>query len=193
MGSDYLINPLLFLIDAIVGFYIWALLLRFLFQWVNADFYNPIAKFIVKITHPPLRWLRRLIPSVGRIDTAALVLVFVLQLAVTSLTAIATGVTLSLPALAISALVQLLDQTLNLLLFAIIIRAVLSWIAPSSYHPANDLLVSLTEPLMRLGRRVIPSIGGVDLSPLVPLMGIQLTKMLLIPPLQYLAVLLSRL
>ena len=74
MGSDYFTNPLVFLIQTLFGLYILAVLLRFLLQWVRADFYNPISQFLVKITSPPLKLLRRFIPGVGGIDLAAIIL-----------------------------------------------------------------------------------------------------------------------
>ena len=80
MDSTYMTNPLIFLIDTLVSLYILAIMLRFLLQWANADFYNPISQFLVKITHPPIKLLRRYIPSVGKIDTASLVLALVLQM-----------------------------------------------------------------------------------------------------------------
>jgi YggT family protein len=87
--------------------------------------------------------------------------------------------------------VQLLDLLFNVYFFAIIIRAVLSWVNPGSYNPAVSLLYSLTEPLLRIGRRLLPPVGGIDLSPLIPLIGIQLAKMLVLPPLQQLTTLLN--
>ena len=75
MGS-YLSNPLQFVIDTLVSLYVAALLLRFLLQWVKADAYNPLSQFLIRITHPPLKILRRFVPSVGRVDTSSLVLAF---------------------------------------------------------------------------------------------------------------------
>ena len=80
MESSYLSNPIIFLLDTVFSFYILAVLLRFLLQWVGGDFYNPISQFLVKITHPPLRFLRRYIPAVGKVDTSSLVLIMSLQM-----------------------------------------------------------------------------------------------------------------
>jgi len=191
MSSDFLVNPAVFLIDTLFSLYIFALLLRFLFQWVDADYYNPISQFLIKITHPPLRVLRRFIPSIGRIDTASLVFMLGLQMLSGYLIFVLQGTSIAFPALSLWAVVQLLDLLFNVYFFAIIIRAVLSWVSPGSYNPAVSLLYSLTEPLLRFSRRLLPPMGGIDLSPLIPLIGIQLAKMLVLPPLQQLTTLLN--
>ncbi len=191
MSAEYLVDPAIFLIDTLFSLYIFALLLRFLFQWVDADYYNPISQFLIKITHPPLRLLRRFIPSIGRVDTASLALMFGLQMLDGYLIFWLRDTNTTFLALLVWTFWQLLDLILNLYFFAIGIRAVLSWVAPGVYNPATSLLYSLTEPLLRASRRLLPPIGAVDLSPLIPLIGIPLAKMLLIPPLQQLAALLS--
>jgi len=191
MSSDFLVNPAVFLIDTLFSLYIFALLLRFLFQWVDADYYNPISQFLIKITHPPLRVLRRFIPSIGRVDTASLVFMLGLQMLSGYLIFVLQGTSIAFPALSLWAVVQLLDLLFNVYFFAIIIRAVLSWVSPGSYNPAVSLLYSLTEPLLRFSRRLLPPMGGIDLSPLIPLIGIQLAKMLVLPPLQQLTTLLN--
>jgi YggT family protein len=187
VGAGYLVNPAVFLIDTLFGLYVFALLLRFLFQWTNADFYNPLSQFLIRITHPPLRFLRRFIPAIGRVDTASLALMFGLQLLSLSLVALIAGGRLSLPALSVAAVAALVEMVLNLYFFAVMIRALLSWVAPAGRHPAASLLYSLTEPLLASSRRLLPPVGMVDLSPLLPLIGIQLAKMLILPPLQQLA------
>jgi len=191
MSPDFLLNPAVFLIDTLFSLYIFAILLRFLFQWVDADYYNPISQFLIKITHPPLRMLRRFIPSIGRVDTASLVLMLGLQMLSGYLIFALQSARITFPALSLWAVVQLLDLLFNVYFFAIIIRAVLSWVSPGSYNPAVSLLYSLTEPLLRFSRRLLPPMGGIDLSPLIPLIGIQLAKMLVLPPLQQLTTLLN--
>jgi YggT family protein len=191
MAAEYWVDPVVFLIDTLFSLYIFALLLRFLFQWVEADYHNPISQFLIKITHPPLRLLRRFIPSIGRIDTASLVLMLGLQMLGGALTFWFRGAVTAFPALAVWSLAQLLDLVFNLYFFAIVIRAVLSWVGPGVYNPATSLLYSLTEPLLRASRRLLPPIGAIDLSPLIPLIGIQLAKMLVMPPLQQLVALLT--
>lgn len=191
MSADYLVNPAVFLIDTLVTLYVFALLMRLLFQWFDADFYNPISQVLVKITHPPLRVLRRFVPSVGRLDTAAVVLMLVLRGLADYAVMLLQGVSVAPQALAVRAFGELLDMTLNVFLFALIIRAVLSWFGSAGHNAAVPLLVSLTEPLMRPFRRWLPRSSGMDFSPLVVLLVIQLARMLLLPPIHQLAVILS--
>lgn len=191
MNPDYWIMPAVFLIDTVFSLYIFALVLRFLFQWCGADYQNPLSRFLIKITHPPLKLLRRFIPSFGRIDSATLVLMFGLQFLAGFLIFLVRGASPSLAALAVWAAAQLLELVLNIYFYAILIRALLSWVGPTGYNPAVALLYSLTDPLLRASRRWLPMTGGIDLSPIIPLIGIQLAKMLLLPPLQQLAALLT--
>jgi YggT family protein len=192
MSGAYFTSPVIFLIDALFGLYLFALMLRFLLQWVEADFYNPISQFLVKLTHPPLRLLRRFIPSIGRIDTASLVLMLALQMLAGYLVFLLQGISASPQALAVWSVEQLLELLLNIFLFAIVIRALLSWFGSAMYYnPAAALLHNLTDPMLSLCQRVLPPFGGIDLSPLLALIAIQMIKMLALPPLQQLVVLLN--
>jgi YggT family protein len=191
MGSSYLTDPIIFIIDNVLSLYILAVLVRFLLQWTGADFYNPISQFIVKVTHPPLRLLRRFVPSIGKIDTSALVLIFALQmLADFSILLLKSGI-ISIGALTVVAISQLLSLLMNVFVFAIFARAVLSWVNPGSFSAAEAILTSLTEPLFVVCRRILPDFGGIDLSPLALLFFLQLAKMIILPPLQELASLLA--
>jgi len=183
MGSAYLTNPLIFLVQVLFGAYILAVLLRFLLQWFRADFYNPISQFIVKVTTPVLHPLRRIIPGVGGIDFSSIVLLWLLKTVELTLTLLmASGSFNPLGALlwSIPALIALL---INVFIFAILIQVVISWVNPGAYNPATSLLYSLTEPLLRPARRLIPPIGGLDLSPMAAMIGLYLLQMLLLPPL----------
>ena len=191
MSASYWATPAVFLVDTLFSLYIFALVLRFLLQWCRADHQNPLSRLLIRITHPPLKVLRRLIPSVGRIDSAALVLMLGLQILSGFLIFLIQGTRPSFGALGVWAIAQLLELALNIYFYAILIRAVLSWFGPLHYNPAIALLYSLTDPLLNASRRLLPATGGIDLSPLIPLIGLQLAKMLLLPPLQQLAALLT--
>ena len=191
MGSNYMTDPVVFLIDTVASLYILAVMLRFLLQWTQADFYNPVSQFLVKITHPALRVMRRFIPSMGRIDTASLVLALVLQI-IANLTILALkGVSINVVALAVLSLTDLLKMLLDIFVYAIFAGAIISWFAPGTYSGASSLLYSLTEPLLSVCRRIVPDLGGIDLSPLVALVLLQLAKMMILPPLHELAAILS--
>lgn len=187
MGSTYMTDPVIFLIDTLFSLYILAVLLRFLLQWLGADFYNPISQFLVKVTHPPLRILRRFVPSIGKIDTSSLVLVLVLQMLADFSILLLKGVTINIGALAILSLTQLLSLLINVFVFAVFARAILSWLNPGTFNAAASILATLTEPLLDICRKVIPTLGGIDLSPLAALLLLQLAKMVLLPPLHELA------
>ena len=191
MGTTYYTNPVIFLINTLFGLYILALMLRFLFQWMGADYYNPVSQFLVNITQPPLKLLRRIVPSIGRIDSASIVFMLALQMLAGVTVFFSSGVSVSVAALFIWALTELITLLINVFLFSIIIRALISWINPDSYNPVVSLLYNLTEPLLGLGRKIIPPISGIDLSALLVIIGLQMLKMLVLPPLQQMILLLS--
>ncbi|HFE48500.1 MAG TPA: YggT family protein [Chromatiaceae bacterium] len=186
MGSSYLANPLVFLVQTIFGLYAAAVLLRFLLQVIHADFYNPVSQFIVKITSPLLNPLRRIVPASGKLDLASLVLAWLVKAAEVFLVLlISVGSFNPLGAL-LWAIPELVDLTLSIFTWAIIIQVILSWVAPGNYNPAASLIGQLVEPLMAPARRLIPPIGGLDLSPMVVIIGLMLVRMLLMPPLRML-------
>ncbi|HEY5791096.1 MAG TPA: YggT family protein [Gammaproteobacteria bacterium] len=187
MGGNYLLNPVEFLLEALVGLYLLVLLLRFLLQLSRADFYNPLSQFLFRVTQPLLRPLHRVIPGSRRIDGAALVALLGLQLLLLGLLAALRGQALGPLALLVLALAELLALTLNVYLVSVIVEALLSWVNPGPGNPVTRLLHSLNAPLLRPARRLLPPLSGIDLSPLVVLLGLQLAKLLLLPPLLQLA------
>ncbi|MFO7992694.1 MAG: YggT family protein [Marinobacter sp.] len=151
-------------------FYLTIVLLRFLLQLARADFYNPISQFAVKATNPLLRPLRRFIPGWGGIDGAALVLAVIIQ-AITFfliLFALNSGVPSINPLTLLSwSILNVLDLIVKIYFWSVIAVVVVSWIAPQSNHPAIQLVAQITEPVMRPVRSVMPSLGGLDLSPII--------------------------
>jgi YggT family protein len=184
MGSSYLTNPLVFLVQTLFGLYILAVLLRFLLQVVRADFYNPISQFLVKVTSPPLKILRRIIPGFGGIDFSSLVLAWILKAIELFLVIMITSSSVSLLGPFLWAIPELVELTINIFLFSVLIQVILSWVNPGAYNPASNLLYSLTTPVMRPAQKLLPPFGGIDLSPMLVMIGLVLLKMLLIPPLQ---------
>ena len=163
-----------FVVASLLGLYQVVLLLRLLMQWVRADFRNPVSRAIVQLTDPVILPLRKILPPIRRIDTASVVAI----LAVTAVKVIVGQLLLvsSLPE-ADLLLRELLLETLHLVLttylFVIILNAILSFVAPENYSPAQSLLQSICEPVLRPIRRVIPSVAGLDLSPLWACIAIQ--------------------
>lgn len=182
MGSEYLTNPLVFLIQVIFGAYTLVVMLRFILQVTRADFYNPVSQFIVKITTPVLHPLRKIIPGVMGLDIASLVLAWALKTIELFLILLINTGSLNLLLPLLLAIPQLLELVINIYLFAVFIQIIMSWVAPQGNNPAVQLLYSITEPLMRPARRLIPPISGLDLSPMLVVIGLYLLKMLLIPP-----------
>ncbi|SJM92978.1 YggT family protein [Crenothrix polyspora] len=187
MTASYVVDPLIFIIDTLLSLYILAVLLRFLLQWTGAEFYNPISQFLVKITHPPLKLLRRFVPPIGKIDTSSLVLILSLQMLSDFSILVLKGVTLNIGALTLLSITQLVALLINVFVFAVFARALLSWLDSGSFRSAASILYSLTNPLLDTCRKFIPELGGVDLSPMVALLLLQLSKMIILPPLQELA------
>jgi YggT family protein len=151
-------------------FYLTIVLLRFLLQLARADFYNPITLFAVKATNPLLRPLRRFIPGWGGIDGAALVLAVIIQAITFFLILFALNG--SIPAinpltLLSWSILNVLDLIVKIYFWSVIAVVVVSWIAPQSSHPAIQLVAQITEPVMRPVRSVMPSLGGLDLSPII--------------------------
>ena len=126
----YFSNAAIFLVETFFGLYIFAVLLRFLLQRVRADFHNPIAQFLVAVTNPPLKPLRRLIPGLFGIDLASVFLLLLLEATRAALIYFLAGQPFMPAAIAFSAIVDLLRATINLFLFAILIRVILSWVNP---------------------------------------------------------------
>jgi len=183
MGSSYFTNPLEFLISTLIGLFITAVMLRFLLAMVRADFYNPLTQILVKLTNPALKPLRRFIPGFGGIDIASLLLMLALQMLALTLITLLRGAALHPVGLLLWAIAELLGLLFNIYMFSILIQVVLSWVNPNAYNPAVSLLYSINEPLLAPARRLIPPLSGLDLSPVVVLLGLQLAKMLLLPPL----------
>lgn len=182
-GGDYLSNAGVFLIETLFGLYLLAVLLRFLLQWARADFYNPLVQVLVKLTNPPLLPLRRYIPGYRGLDMAAVVLMVALQLLELLLITLLVGRPGNPVGLLVLAAAQLLALLLNVLFWAVIIQAVLSWINPDPRQPAVHLLYQLTEPILRPARQLLPPLSGLDLSPILVLIVLQLLKLLLVAPL----------
>ena len=186
--NDYLLSPVQFLITTLFELYILVVMIRFLLQWVRADFYNPVSQFVVKVTNPPLKPLRRVIPGFAGLDISSIILMLILQSISFSILFLLQGREFLPFAIIMLSLAELVSLAINVFLFAIFIQVIVSWINPMAGHnPAMSILYSITEPLLRPARRMLPPISGLDLSPIIVILGLQVLKMLLIPPIKYLA------
>ena len=168
-----------FLIQTVFGFYILAVMLRFLLQCVRADFYNPLVQFLVRITNPLLLPLRRFVPGYRGLDLASVVLAFALQLLEALLVTALFGRSLDIGGVLLVTVMELLKLLINIYLWGVIIQAVLSWINPDPRHPAARVLAQLTSPLLRPARRLLPPVSGVDLSPVLVVVALIFVSLLL--------------
>lgn len=172
-------EAILYIVRALLWLVVFAFLLRVILQVVRADFRNAIAQAIVRVTNPLVLPLRRVIPPIGKFDVASLIALLLVQFAAAAILLSLSGFALEPVGLARVALMELLRNVLQFYLVAIIIYVILSWVAPGTYSPAGALLASICEPLLAPVRRVIPPIGGLDLSALFVLIGLQALLILL--------------
>ncbi|MGH8401643.1 MAG: YggT family protein [Gammaproteobacteria bacterium] len=179
IGIDRGTQALIFVINTLFGLYSAAILLRLLLQWVRADFYNPLSQAIVKLTNPLLRPLRHLIPGWRGIDFAALSLTAFIQLINVLLVLWIASVPASVPAIILWTLLKLIFILVNLYFFSILLEAILSWTGQGRHNPIGSMLWQLNAPLLGPVRRVMPPLGGLDLSPLVVILLLQVINILL--------------
>lgn len=164
MGEN-LANAAVYLIQTFFGLYILVVILRFLMQSAKVDFYNPISQAIVTITDPAIRPLRRVIPGFYGVDLSILVLALILQVIALALIIALKGFLLpNLLVLLAWSLLGMFALILDIYFFALIIMVISSWIAPYSNHPIIMLIYQLTTPICTPARKLIPPIGGIDIS-----------------------------
>ncbi len=169
-----------YVLQTLLGLYLFAMLLRFLLQLVRADFYNPISQFIVKVTNPLVLPLRRVIPGYGGVDLSSLLLALLLQmLSLTLLLLLKVGGIPGLDLLLVGSVIGLAALLLQLYFFAILAMIILSWVAPGGHNPVVILLYQLTEPVMAPFRKVLPPLGGLDLSPILVFLAIGVLQRML--------------
>ncbi len=166
-------QALYFIIKTIAQLYLLVLLLRLWLPLLRADFRNPLAQGILRITSPLVVPLRRLLPSIGRLDTSTVLVAYALQyLTILVLVAISGHIVPTVPIL-ITTIIELAILSLNLFFFVILIKIILSWVAPHTHNPATALLSTMAEPVLRPFRRIIPPIGGFDISPIFAIILLQ--------------------
>ena len=180
---SYIIQAAVTLVQFIIGIYLVIVVLRFLLQQVRADFYNPVSQAIVKLTNPPLRFLRRFIPGYAGIDWPSIVLIFVLQSLEICLVALLVLGTIPGPfGLLILCIASIIRLCLFLYIALIFVSVVISWINPGAYNPVTILIYQLIEPVLHPVRRRLPTTGGLDWSPMVVLLLLYLGITLIVAP-----------
>ncbi|HBO5670417.1 TPA: YggT family protein [Pseudomonas aeruginosa] len=172
----------IYILQTLGSLYLLIVLLRFILQLVRADFYNPLSQFIVRATKPLLNPLRRIIPSFGGIDLASLVLAILIQLVLMILILMLMGYGVGgfIMQLLIWSIIAVTSLFLKVFFFALIISVILSWVAPGSYNPGAQLVNQICEPLLMPFRKLLPNLGGLDLSPIFAFLALKLIDMLVI-------------
>lgn len=171
-----------YVLQTLGSLYLLIVLLRFILQLVRADFYNPLSQFAVKATKPLLNPLRKVIPGFGGLDLASLVLALLVQLLLMILTLLLMGYGFGalLPQLLVWAVIGVTALFVKIFFFALIASVILSWVAPHSHNPGAQLVNQLCEPLLMPIRRILPNLGGLDISPIFAFIALNLVDMLVI-------------
>lgn len=182
MPANYLANPIMLIVTSIFGAYVFILIARIILQFSGADSNNPISLFIIKATRPPLKILSPIFPTVRNINLSALALALILQLVIGFI--LYGQLSTNFSGLFFWSLSEIIISIINIYVYSILITVILSWINPNAYNPAINLLYKITEPVINPFKKIIPPMGGIDLSPIAALLTLQVLKMLIIPPLQ---------
>jgi len=170
-----------YVLQTLGSLYLLIVLLRFELQLVRANFYNPLCQFAVKATQPLLKPLRRIIPSMFGLDMSSLVLAILVQLALMALTLLLTYGTIGNPLqLLLWSLIGVTALFLKIFFFALIISVILSWVAPGSHNPGAELVNQICEPALAPFRKIVPNLGGLDISPILAFVVLKLIDMLVI-------------
>lgn len=172
-------SALLFLVKTIADLYLLTFLLRFIMQWVRASYYNPFAQFVLKVTNPLVVPARRLLPSVAGLDTPTLAVLLVLEGLVTWLLFVLLGLSPSVAELLLYAVLRLIALVLWFYTAGAFVYVILSWFGDRGSNPLGAILAELIEPILRPARRLLPPIGGLDLSPLVVILLLQAARIAL--------------
>mgnify|MGYP001411599078 FL=1 len=183
MRTDYASDTGIFLIDTVIGLYTLVVMLRFLFQLTGADFYNPISQTVVKLSNPPLVRLRRVVPSLPGIDTAAVVLLLILEMCRIAGINLLSGHSPAIVGLVLLSVGELLKLAIYIIIFSIFIRAMLSWFSGAGYTPVLRLMHTFTEPVLKIFRRLLPVTGGLDFSPIAVFIVFMVVLKIVVQPL----------
>jgi len=181
---NYIGNAGSYLSQTLFGFALYIVLLRFWMQWVRADFRNPFGQFIITISNPVIIPLRKVLPSIGSIDTATVVFAFVIALIKVYLLYVINQVSVTLLPFLSFTLGEVIQHSIYILFATIFIQIIVSWVNPYSDHPIVSIARSIAGPIMAPARKLIPPIGGLDLSPIIVIIFLQLSLQLIVAPLK---------
>jgi len=173
-------SALIFLLDSLLFIALCVVLARLLLQWARADFRNPLCQVVVRLTNPLILPLRRILPPIGKVDTASVIAVIIVAAIRFGILSWVSGLLLTDPLWWLKYVaIDIVSAALWIYFWAIFMYALLSMIAPGGYSPMQSVLGSLCEPVLRPFRRLIPSVAGLDLSPLWACLLIQALRILI--------------
>ena len=170
-------NAMVFLINTVFDLYLMVVILRFWLQLAKADFYNPFSQFVVKATQPIVAPMRRVLPSIGSIDTSSILLALIVVVLKMLVLTFITGAGFDILTILLFSVVSVLKNAGVLLFWMLLIRAILSWFN-QGYNPVVMIMTQLTEPILAPVRKILPSLGGLDLSVLVVFIAMNFLNML---------------
>ncbi|MFQ5608789.1 MAG: YggT family protein [Woeseiaceae bacterium] len=166
------LDAMIFIVDSLVKLYLLIVLVRLMLPWMGVSFQNPLTQAVLKATSPLVIPIRRILPPIGKLDAATLIVAFGLQYLLNWLVAAVYRSNVNIPILAAMSAFDLLQLLITMYMFSIIIRIIISWVAPHSYNPAVGMLIAFTDPVLRPFRRMIPAFGPFDLSPLFAMLAL---------------------
>jgi len=172
-------QALYFIVKTLAQLYLLLLLLRFWLPVMRADFRNPIAQGILRITSPLVIPVRRFVPPIGRLDTSTILVAYILEFLLVLLLLAIRGLYVETLPIAIAAILELAILSLNLFFFVILLKIILSWVAPQNYNPMTVLLNTMAEPVLRPFRRIVPAVGGFDISPIFAIVLLKAAEIVL--------------
>ncbi|MFT6733110.1 MAG: YggT family protein [Polaribacter sp.] len=187
-----MMNPFSQLLEVLISLYVTVILLRFFLQYFRADFYNPLSQFCVNATDPLIKPLRKIIPGYAGIDFSSLVLAYVvILLKLVLMTLIAGQLNINPLLLVLITFVGLMKSILNLFVFLIFIRIIISWVSPGGHNPVMAVIGQLSEPVISSFRKILPAMSGFDFAPMIALImiyfGMNVIDYYLVPMIQSVA------
>jgi YggT family protein len=176
------LNGAFFIVGLLFDFYITILMIRLMLALVHADYYHPITQFVIKLTNPIVKPLKRILPDIRGFEISTLLVMLIVSALKFFIIIMASFGVPNIIGLFILAFAELLNLFFQTLTIVVILQALISWINPHS--PLYPMLYKMTSPLMRPIQRMIPPISGIDISPIFVVIIFQLLIIVMVNPLK---------
>lgn len=181
---EHLNNAGTYLVEVVFNLILYITLIRFWMQWVRADFRNQFGQFIISATNPAIAPLRRVVPPIGYVDTATVVLALLIVIGKIFMLALLQGFQPNWLAVLLYCVGELIKASVYIFMFSIFVSIIMSWINPHGYNPIVSTINQLSQPMLNAARRFLPPMGGIDFSPIIVIIFLNLTLILIVRPLQ---------